>query len=279
MDDITILVGDAFARLHALSDGMCQTSITSPPYYHLRDYEVEGQIGQEETPNEYVAALVSVFREVKRVLCQTRTLWLNLGDCHDRKTRELQGLPWRVALALQEDGWRLISDIIWNKPDAMPERVTRRPSRSHEYLFLFAKDENYYYDADSIREPHTMRPQRRLTPRARHPKGDAGRQAHTQPDYPENLAHEAGFNGHPLGRNRRTVWEIPTAKYKGSHFAVFPEALVEPCVLATTRPGDCVIDPFFGVGTVGKVARAHGRRCLGIELSPVIAELARNELR
>ena len=273
-----ILTGDAVERLRELPDGIAQTCITSPPYFGLRDYGVEGQIGLEETPQEYVERLVTVFREVRRVLRDDGTLWLNLGDSYASqggahggrndnqrgvgarrvhaagggdqaartppdglKPKDLVGIPWRVAFALQADGWYLRSDIVWAKPNPMPESVRDRPTRAHEYVFLLSKNERYFYDHEAIKEP--------------------------------------AVSNHPSSkRNRRSVWHIPVRPFKGAHFAVFPEALVEPMVLAGSRPGDLVLDPFAGSGTTGVVARRHGRRFLGIELNPEYVELAEHRL-
>jgi DNA modification methylase len=254
----------------------------------------------------------TVFAELRRTLRDDGTLWLNLGDCYNAAGRQghgtrtgykqgtnrasatgqdsyrataptlagknLIGIPWRVALALQADGWYLRSDIIWNKPNPMPESVTDRPTRSHEYMFLLSKSSSYYYDADAIREPHTAIPQRRLTPRSEHPKGDSGRQAHTSPAYPQSLQNEPGVNGNPLGRNKRDVWDIAPEPYPEAHFAVFPPALVQPCILAGSRTEDLVFDPFAGSGTTLAVARSLGRRAIGSELNPKYIALAERRL-
>ena len=207
----TILNGDVIACLRSLPDACVQCVVTSPPYWGLRDYGVEGQIGLEPTPEEHVEKMIEVFREVKRVLRDDGVLWLNLGDSFADK--DLVGIPWRVAFALQADGWYLRSDIIWSKPNPMPESVTDRPTKSHEYVFLFAKSKKYYYDAEAVREKHES-------------LKDLGR---SQTDY-----------CNPAGRNRRTVWEIPTQPTPEAHFATFPEALVEPCIKAgTSARGAC----------------------------------------
>lgn len=260
-----ILTGDCRAILPTLPAESVQCVVTSPPYFGLRDYQVDGQIGHEPTPAEYVATLVAVFREIWRVLRRDGTVWLNLGDSYnapagsatnpgisqkgrrvpvyekgqgykkakDLKPKDLIGIPWRVAFALQDDGWYLRSDIIWHKPNPMPESVTDRPTKAHEYVFLLAKSERYYYN----------RPDRNDTEQT-------GR------------------------RNRRTVWTISTQPFSGAHFAVMPEALVEPCILAGSRPGDTILDPFAGSGTVLRVATRLQRQSIGIELNPAYIALA-----
>ena len=292
-----ILHGDALATLRTLPANSVQCVVTSPPYFGLRDYGVPGQIGLEPTPAEYVARLVDVFREVKRVLRDDGTLWLNLGDSYANdakwggktagkhalglhgepvgrnrrhtglRPKNLLGIPWRVAFALQDDGWILRQDIIWHKPNAMPESVCDRPTKAHEYLFLLAKSERYFYDADAIREEQSVssiqrwgsieKARQRINPYSSAPDRN---------DYaPANGAQSLGCSVN--GRNRRSVWTIATKPYKEAHFATMPPELVEPCILAGTRSGDIVLDPFFGSGTVGAVARRHSRRYIGIELN------------
>lgn len=258
----TILNGDVIACLRSLPDACVQCVVTSPPYWGLRDYGVEGQIGLEPTPGEYVEKMIEVFREVKRVLRDDGTLWLNLGDTYasawacgrrnvvgngsmengkrdsrpnrvsgDIKEKDMVGIPWRVAFALQADGWYLRSDIIWSKPNPMPESVTDRPTKSHEYVFLLAKRERYFYDIDSIRDPPTGRTgQMRFWK-----KGMEGLAKGIRNDA-EWVMQKDGS----VGRNRRTVWEIPTQPTPEAHFATFPEALVEPCIKAgTSERGAC----------------------------------------
>jgi site-specific DNA-methyltransferase (cytosine-N4-specific) len=301
MTSFDLRVGDCRSVLGEISPGSVNCCVTSPPYWGLRDYGVDGQIGLESDVDTYIAQMVAVFRLVRKCLSDDGTLWLNLGDTYvaappgnadrdhshgvwldtrgeqeatavrrdgprighrssfrrDRRAREDQphkraldlkpkdliGAPWRVALALQADGWWLRSDIIWAKPNPMPESVRDRPTKAHEYLFLLAKSERYYYDADAIKEPVTA--------------GGYGRT-----DVIES-------------RNRRSVWTIPTQPYPGSHFATFPEDLVEPCIRAGSARGDLVLDPFAGTATVGLVARRSGRRFIGIELNPEYARMAR----
>ncbi len=257
--------GDAYQVLAELPAGICQTAITSPPYWGLRDYGYPDQIGSEETVDEYVDELVKVFHELKRVLRDDGTFWLNLGDCYtsggrkwrasDKKNparamsyrpptpeglkpKDLVGVPWRVAMALQADGWYLRSEIIWHKPNPHPESVKDRPTCAHEILFLLSKSETYFYDYEA--------------------------------------AKERGVNGKL--RNRRSVWTVPTEPFKGAHFATFPTELIKPCVLAGSRAGDLVIDPFFGSGTTGLVAAMNSRSFIGIELKPEYVDIAQRRL-
>lgn len=267
-----------------------QCCVTSPPYYGLRDYGHPGQIGLEKTPAEYVAALVEVFEGVRELLADDGVLWLNLGDSYagggggnysksekqtshgehitnvrnkpdwlagaGLKPKDLVGAPWRVAFALQEAGWYLRQDVIWHKPNPMPESVTDRCTKAHEYLFLLTKSERYYFDHVAIQEPETMKPQKRLTPRKANP--DA--KVHGMPEYRQQ---EGGTGGGM--RNRRSVWSVNTAPYGGAHFATFPPALIEPCILAGSRPGDLVLDPFMGSGTTGVACAQLGKAFTGIE--------------
>lgn len=310
--DATLYLGDCREVLSTLPDQSVQTCITSPPYFGLRDYGVEGQIGLEATPAEFVAQMVAVFREVRRVLRDDGTLWLNLGDsyaaqrggtampaetlaggvsgngCVDAhrgrgsthahrnasgiglKHKDLIGIPWRVAFALQSAGWYLRSDIIWSKPNPMPESVTDRPTKAHEYLFLLAKSERYYFDALAFQEPATG-----MAPGNRRPTKAAMTGA------PE---HRTAANLHEIEaretRNRRTVWTVPTHPFSGAHFATFPPDLIRPCVLAGAPPGGVVLDPFNGAGTTGMVALQDGRRYIGIELNPeYLHEIAAPRIR
>ncbi len=274
----TILVGDAREVLRTLPDGAVSCIVTSPPYYRQRDYAVPAQIGHEPTPEAYVQSLRDVFTECRRVLAEEGTLWLNLGDKY--LNGELLGLPWRVALALKEDGWLLRSDIIWHKPNAMPSSVKNRPTTDHEYVFLFAKNKRYYYNADAIREPHkTFSPESRMRGGRKH-----FGQRNGTPERGKNGGNPNLHNGrwdqafHPKGRNRRTVWEIPLSKFRQAHFAVFPEKLVELCILAGSPEGGVVLDPFLGSGTTAVVAQRLGRRFVGIEINPAYAEMARQRL-
>jgi site-specific DNA-methyltransferase (cytosine-N4-specific) len=262
-----ILVGDALSILAMIPDDVFPCCVTSPPYWGLRDYGDARQIGAEDQLSEYTDKLLRVFREVRRTLRPDGTLWLNLGDSYtsggrkwrdsDRKNparamdyrpptppglkpKDLIGVPWRLALALQEDGWYLRSDIIWYKPNCQPESVKDRPTRAHEYIFLFSKSEKYYYDAASVMEPS---------------------------------------NGDGRLRNRRSVWAVNTEPFPEAHFATFPPALITPCIQAGSRSDDLILDPFFGSGTVGVACRSLGRRFIGIELKPEYADIARKRLK
>jgi len=280
-----------------------QMCVTSPPYFGLRDYKHPGQIGLEPTVDEYVAGMVEVFRCVWDVLADDGVLFLNLGDSyngymanqrgtgleagrqHSRKyiepgaglrtstlkNKDLIGIPWRVAFALQADGWYLRQDIIWHKPNPMPESVTDRCTKAHEYIFMLTKKERYYYDAVAIKEAaiHEGRVVKASGGDAKNAgKGTFGATA-------------AGFTQHDTlvtDRNKRDVWTVATRPYKGAHFATFPPALIEPCVLATSRPGDIVLDPFMGSGTTAQVALQHGRQYMGCELNPEYEGLQRERI-
>lgn len=273
-----IVNGSAGAALDAMPAGIAQVAVTSPPYYGQRDYGAAGQIGIEQSPEAYVAALVAVFRSLRRVLRDDGTLWLNLGDKY--VDGALLGMPWRVALALVADGWQLRSDIVWHKPNAMPHSVKRRPTQDHEYIFLLSKTGDYRYDADAIREPHRTFGE---DSKMRGGRGHFGRRGGT-PERGKNAGNTNLHTGrwdqafHPLGRNKRTVWSVPLGKYRDAHFAVFPPALIKPCILAGSGVGDLVLDPFFGAGTTGMVARAEGRRFVGVELNPDYCVMAQGRI-
>lgn len=303
--------GDALSVLKTMPDQSINTCITSPPYWALRDYGVEGQIGQEETPEEYVDKLVHVFREVKRVLRDDGTLWLNIGDTYcgtghkgeyrdpkykegrtgqgvalnnkidGLKPKDLVGIPWMLAFALRADGWYLRSDIIWHKPNAMPESVTDRPTKAHEYIFLLSKSPKYYYDYEAIKEPAVSE----------------GRRVSCDPNSYANTSHPGtarkqdlvgnrrytGFNARwknrpAQGRNKRSVWTVPTRPFPEAHFAVYPPALITPCILAGCPVGGTVLDPFAGSGTTLLVATQHHRKSIGIELNPEYIEIAKRRL-
>jgi len=256
-----IVCGDARQVLDRAPPGVFRTCVTSPPYWSLRDYDIEGQIGLEQSVFEYVDSLVRAFERVRRVLSDDGTLWLNVGDSYtsggrtwrapDRKNpvramevrpptprglkpKDLIGVPWRLALALQEAGWYLRADIVWNKPNCQPESVRDRPTRCHEYVFLFSKSERYYFDDQAVRGPND--------------------------------------------RRLRTVWDVHTQPYREAHFATFPPALVAPCIACGSAAGDMVLDPFLGSGTTGMVALRMERRFVGIELNPAYVEIARRRL-
>ena len=303
MNTATILQGDVRERLSSIHDGSVQACITSPPYWGLRDYGHGNQIGLESTPQQYVDEMVAIFREVRRVLTDDGVLWLNLGDSYagnnsrasingragfgneregvftktgdGLKQKDLVGVPWRVALALQADGWYLRQDIIWHKPNPLPESVTDRCTKSHEYLFMLTKSGKYYFNHEAIREPGAMSfgdsagSQQRDT-RQTHGLGGGNSGLNKAK---EKLAHELATKGFNT-RNKRSVWSIPTKPFKGAHFAVMPEALVEPCILASTKENDLVLDPFTGSGTVAVVAIKYGRNFIGTELNPEYVQIA-----
>lgn len=380
-DNYEIITGDALEVLKTLPDEHIQCCVTSPPYFGLRDYGVPGQLGLEQTPEEYVNRLVEVFREVRRVLRDDGVLWLNLGDSyagstmsggggsrstldstHHRqrtdseiwkqykrntpllKPKDLVGIPWMAAFALRADGWYLRSDIIWHKPNAMPESVKDRPTKAHEYIFLLSKSgttqfwthprkrvartkpkpdyvyihketgltvnyqpvsdrllkklwrrlnlwqgHDYYYNSDSIKEPA-----KEWTGQAATFKRDSGKATELEVPGQAKVSHRpdrkqdavgnrryTGFNDRykqgPV-RNKRTVWSIPTKPFPGAHFAVFPPALIDPCILAGSKPGDIILDPFAGASTTGLVALKHGRRFLGIELNPEYVEMSHRRI-
>jgi DNA modification methylase len=333
---VSILNGDCRDVLATLDAESVQVCVTSPPYFGLRDYGVAGQIGVEKQWPDYVAELVAVFRAVRRVLREDGTLWLNLGDSYATgggsvgtapgggkqgeswkmrgmmtpanrmpqpglKPKDLMMIPARVAIALQDDGWYLRSDIVWQKPNPMPESVTDRPTKSHEYLFLLAKSERYYYDADAIREPLAPASVERLTQptlaqqegshrvpgktngamKAVPPRksGNKARKFGDERDRPDShLGASVPWEDDGTGRNRRSVWTIATQPFKGAHFATFPPALIEPCILAGSRRGDTVLDPFGGAGTTGLVADRLGRDAVLVELNPAYAEMARRRI-
>lgn len=309
---------DALTLLRAMASQSVNCIVTSPPYFGLRDYGMAGQIGLEETPAAYVAKLVELFREAKRVLRDDGTFWLNLGDSyasgeigrHDsvqanngrdwsgtRKAlirqqtkldtglqqKNLIGIPWRVAFGLQDDGWILRSDIIWHKPNPMPESVTDRPTKAHEYVFLFAKSQRYWYDADAIKEP--LSPESKL--KYANPKAFKSLKGyHSDNSDPKGGGFRgkgglSGFDGTNRingGRNKRTVWSVTTEPFDGAHFATFPTKLIEPMILAGCPIGGVVYDPFMGSGTTALVARQNGREYIGSELNPSYVEITRDRL-
>ena len=288
-----IYQGNVFDRLKDIPDQSIQCVVTSPPYYGLRNYNVDGQLGLEDTPEEYVENLVKVFREVRRVLKDDGTVWLNLGDSYTN-SKQLVGIPWRAALALQSDGWYLRQDIIWHKPNPMPESIKDRCTKAHEYIFLLSKSAKYFYDADAIKTPLKDESMRRLMQDIENQKGfgtpsksNGNMKAVGGKDWQSNMAgsglkikgHKGYFDkdGNPICgpmANRKSVWEINTQPYKGAHFATFPPELPELCIKAGSSEGDVVLDPFFGSGTTGWIAQRLGRKWIGIELNPEYIELA-----
>lgn len=328
------MVGDVRDKLTELPSESVHMVCTSPPYFGLRDYGVAGQIGLESTPAEFVEVMVGVFREVRRVLRADGTLWLNLGDSYagswgaqsrgevpgeasklsggqvnaapkgthtgsikntpGLKPKDLMGIPWRVAFALQADGWWLRQDIIWSKPNPMPESITDRCTKAHEYLFLLSKSERYYYDAAAVREESDWTPDNTKMPDgwdtgpgghgSFHRDGrEKGRRVRGVP--PRHAAYESSDQsalddvGRGAGRNRRSVWTIATQPFAEAHFATFPPALVEPCILAGCPKGGTVLDPFGGAGTTGLVADRLGCNAILIELNPEYASMAEKRIR
>ena len=284
-------------RRWAAEEVKAQTCITSPPYFGLRDYGHPGQIGLENTPDEYIAAMVDVFRHVRDVLADDGTLWLNIGDSYASggrtwrapnnngmrsganseridfrpqdpegiKPKDLLGIPWMLAFALRADGWYLRQDIIWHKPNPMPESVRDRCTKAHEYVFLLSKSERYLFDSEAMREDAV--------------KGAAGSSFNTGKTATHQMGRSSDKERVDDGkRNRRSVWTIATRPYKGAHFATFPPALIEPCILAGSRPGDIILDPFMGSGTTAAVAIQHGRKYIGCEINPEYQPLQQSRL-
>ena len=269
-----IICGDALDRLRELPDELVDTIVTSPPYFRQRDYGHPLQLGQESSSQGYVERLVEILQECQRVLKPTGSCWLVLGDKY--LDGQLQGLPWRIVLGMQAGGWLLRSDIIWQKPNAMPSAVKNRPTTDHEYVFLLTRHTKYFYDADAIREPHvTFSSASRMKGGRKH-------------FFERGSTPEAGKNGgqtnlhdgrwdqafHPLGRNKRTVWNVPLSKSRDGHFAVFPEQLVETMLAAGSPPAGLVLDPFLGSGTTALVAQRLGRHYLGIDCLEQYCQLA-----
>jgi len=259
-----ILCGNAREVLQTLEPESVHTCVTSPPYYNLRDYGVSGQIGMEQTPEEYISRLVEAFREVRRVLRRDGTLWVNIGDSYQDKN--LIGIPWMLAFALRTDGWYLRQDIIWHKTRCIPESVRDRCTRSHEYIFLLSKSRRYYFDGAAIREPVAKSTVARMKQDIEHQMGSFRQPGKTNgPLKPE---------GDGKARNKRSVWSLCTAYFQGAHFAVFPEKLVEPCILAGCPVDRVVLDPFAGSGTTGVVAKRLHRNFIGVEINPNYCKLA-----
>jgi len=274
-----VFCADACQFLSTLPNEVIDCTVTSPPYYRQRDYRGGDQIGQEATPAEYVDRLVAVFRECLRVTKKAGGLWLVLGDKY--QDGRLLGMPWRVALGLADAGWVLRSDIIWHKPNAMPSAVKTRPTTDHEYIFFFTKSKNYYYDQDAVREPHvTFTENSRMRGGRRH-----FGQRNGTPEKGKNQGNSNLHDGrwdqafHPKGRNKRTVWSIPLSKFRDAHFAVFPESLVETCILAGCPTQGLVHDPFLGSGTTALVAKRLGRAYVGVDRVEAYCEMARQRIR
>ena len=320
----TLLQGDCLELLKAMPEESVHCCVTSPPYWGLRDYKVDGQLGLEKTPEEYVAAMVNVFREVRRVLRKDGTCWLNLGDSYcgsmkgygangyayggekqrtnagsmglpptkdiaGLKPKDLVGIPWRVAFALQADGWYLRQDIIWSKPNPMPESVRDRCTKAHEYIFMLSKEKTYYYDWQSVEEPVASSSLARLAqPNLPNQKGSDRVPGKTNGPMKAVLRKQdqtgkntyTGFNARyddsliRETRNRRSVWTVTTKPFKGAHFATFPPDLIEPCVLAGCPLGGTVLDPFGGAGTTGLVANRVGRAAILCEINAEYVKMA-----
>ena len=315
MNGYSLMCGDSRLVLQTLSENSVHCCVTSPPYFNLRDYGVNGQIGIEETPETYVNALVEVFREVRRVLRPDGTAWVNIADTyaanrtyqlHDTrgtkdhtdskgskvptgcKPKDMIGIPWMLAFALRDDGWYLRQDIIWQKPNCMPESVKDRCTKSHEHIFLLSKSPQYYFDAEAISEPiaesskkRFMQDIERQTGSNRQPGKTNGAMKAAMPRFGRGKDGEQGEKEYVpiLRRNKRDVWSISTKGFKGAHFAVFPEELVEPCVFAGSPINGTVLDPFCGSGTVGVVSLKNGRDFIGIELNPAYVEIAQERIR
>ncbi len=312
-----IIESDCIAGMRTLPDASVQCCVTSPPYFGLRDYGHEAQIGLEAAPDAYVAKMVEVFREVRRVLRDDGTLWLNLGDSYagtgksgggaqgkrweecgmdtegprggkwmpppvGYKAKDLMGIPWRVAFALQADGWYLRQDIIWHKPNPMPESVRDRCTKAHEYVFLLSKSERYYFDSEAMKEEAVGQNLHDLTGPGYAAPGQApntGNRKALRTDiesrHRSQIKGGQSLQAEPDGRrNKRSVWTVATKPFRGAHFAVFPPSLIEPCILAGSRPGDVVLDPFGGSGTTAMVAALNGRVGLLTELNPEYVSLA-----
>ncbi|KEX94766.1 DNA methyltransferase [Pseudomonas putida] len=345
-----ILVGDCIDMMQTLPDQTAQTCVTSPPYFGLRDYGVDGQIGLEQTPAEFIARLVEVFREVRRVLRDDGTAWVNMGDSYagswgaqgrpqgsgemsgrsvtsarqinahpsfegmtgtrgremGMKPKDMMGMPWRLAFALQDDGWYLRQDIIWHKPNPMPESVRDRCTKAHEYIFLLSKSPKYFYDQSAILEPCSPNTHNRLSQDvlaqigsdrvnggaktngnmkavARKPNGvgwghGTDNKERCRGRIKDNESMDSALTVTPSERNKRTVWTVPTHSFKGAHFATFPPDLIRPCVLAGAPRGGVVLDPFGGAGTTAVVAMQEGRKSILCELNPDYAAMAERRI-
>jgi DNA modification methylase len=315
---VRILIGDVRERLRDLPDESVHCCVTSPPYFGLRDYGMQGQIGLEETPDAFVAELVGVFREVRRVLRKDGTLWLNIGDSYANnwdgggggsasstlgirdgkpgrgvkqweetargrkrvptglKPKDLIGIPWRVAFALQADGWYLRQDIIWHKPNPMPESVRDRCTKAHEYLFLLSKSERYWFDAEAISEPVSETPGAQAWRRIFDP-AKQGKEAAMKAQGVKG-GNNGPRNPDASSRNRRSVWTISTQAFPEAHFATFPPELPELCIKAGCPQGGTVLDPFGGAGTTGLVADRLGRDAILVELNPAYAAIAERRI-
>lgn len=308
MTEPQLIHGDCLQVLKTLPESCVQTCVTSPPYWGLRDYGVDGQLGLELTPKEFISKMVEVFAEVRRVLKPDGTLWVNIGDTYSATNygqgggwaagegkdgsggnnltrslfknpgyksgvppKNLIGIPWKLAFALQDDGWFLRQDIIWHKTNPMPESVKDRCTKSHEYIFLLSKSPKYYFDSEAIREP------------AKYPNGPGNKTPYNIPGQRDGQNANLGGSLHKIGpkptRAKRSVWSVSTKPFKEAHFATYPPDLIEPCILAGSRKGDTVLDPFNGAGTTGVVSVKHDRKYIGIELNPDYLELSNQRFK
>jgi DNA modification methylase len=284
-----VINDDARDALSLIPDRSIQCCITSPPYWGLRDYGHVKQIGSEETLDLYIERLITIFREVRRVLADDGVLWLNLGDSYAArsmsigdsvrlKSKDLIGLPFRIAFALQDDGWYLRQDIVWAKPNAMPESVRDRCTKSHEFIFMLTKQSRYFFDQDSIKERSVSFKERSdVRSEIQNIKGNMSERGVTRTTEGLNMKSQAQKTK-PF-RNRRDVWFVATESFKGTHFAVMPRAIVLPCLLASSRLGDTVLDPFAGASTVGVVALSQNRNFIGIELNSDYVKLSTDRLQ
>lgn len=274
----SVLCGDAIDVLPTLPREVVDCLVTSPPYYRQRDYQGENQVGQEASPQEYVDRLVEIFAAAAPVLKPTGSLWLVLGDKY--LNGRLLGMPWRVALALQDAGWWLRSDCIWHKPNAMPSSVKTRPTIDHEYIFFFSRQKEYYYNANAIREPHVTFSEKSRMKGGRNHFHKRGGTPESGKNGGQSNLHDGRWDQafHPEGRNKRTVWSISLSKFREAHFAVFPQSLAETCIKATSTPGGLVLDPFLGSGTTAVAAQALKRDYLGIDQSAEYCEIARRRI-
>lgn len=269
-----VIVGNALHTLKNLPDASVQTVVTSPPYWGLRDYGDDEQLGLEKSPFDFIENLCKVFDEIWRVLKDDGTIWVNLGDSYYNKS--LAGIPFRFAFAMQERGWFLRQDIIWHKPNVMPESVTDRCTKSHEYIFLLTKSAKYYYDNKAILEPVSE-----ISLKRSEYGWDSDRPSTKNASMGGTGIHTEQMGTrfvNPEGRNKRSVWTVTAKGYKEAHFAVYPPELIEPCILAGSKEGDTVLDPFSGSGTTGEVALKHNRNYIGLELNPEYAEISRKRL-
>lgn len=269
--------GDCLETLRRMPDSIANTCVTSPPYFGLRDYGHSGQIGLEASPEEFVQRLVDVFREVRRVLRDDGTCWVNMGDSYGRG-KQLLMVPARLAIALQADGWVLRQDIIWHKPNPMPESsgAEDRCCKAHEYIFLLAKSKQYYFDFGAIKEEADAASGERYA--YAFGGGKAARMTREEADGPGNRTRPIGYREFDGMRRKRSVWTVSTKHYSGAHFATFPEDLIEPCILAGAPAGGVVLDPFMGSGTTAAVATRLGRQWIGCELNPAYEVLQQERL-